>query len=229
MTSMPNKPTDPKAGAEALIAQHGPRGHFIKLLYRFRMGGWVLSVILIVYLMFAHLISIALPKPVLVINDHDEIVGQIDYFNPIHRTDADLVTAGKRFLQYRLSLNSETIIDDLYNALSVMAPALRTQQQAALITDVKTPSVSDPKVMRAYVLAIAEMNTRSYLVFDTGAKAARIVSEHDGRRVVHYSGNEVVIGDKKVEKPFDITVTLRAAARNSKNTLGIEVEEFHDN
>lgn len=229
MTSMPVKPADPKAEAEALIALHGARGHFIKLLYRFRMGGWVLSAILLAYLMFAHIVSIALPKPVMVINDHDEIVGQIDYFNPVHRTDAELVTTGKRFLEYRLSLNSETIDEDLYSALTVMSPALRTAQQAALITDVKTPSVSDQKVMRTYMLAIAEMNTRSHLVFDTGIKAPRIEAEQDGWRIVHYSGTQVVIGGKKIEKPFDITVRLRAAARNSKNTLGIEVGEFHDN
>ena len=229
MTSIQDKPTDPKSEAEALIAKHGPRGHFVKLLYRFRMGGWVLSGILLTYLMVAHLVAILMPKPIAVYDEHNEMVGQIDFFDPMHRSDVQLVTAGKRFLENRLSLNSETIIEDLFYALSVMTPSLRAKQQASLFTDVKTPSVTDPKVMRTYALAIAEMNTRSHLIFDTGAKAARIVAERDGTRVVHYSGNEVVIGDKKMEKAFDITLTLRAAPRNSKNTLGIEVEEFHDN
>jgi hypothetical protein len=229
MTATQKVPPNPKDEAEALLAKHGPRGHFVKLLYRFRMGGWVLSGILLTYLMFAHLVSIALPKPVMVVNDHDEIIGQIDYFNTVHRTDAELITAGKRFLQYRLSVNSETILEDVLNSLNVMAPPLRLQQQALLVTDVNTPSLLDPKIKRTYVLAVTEMKTRSHIEFDTGANAPRIVGERNGWRIIRYTGREVVIGDKKAERAFDMNVTLRATARNSKNTLGIEVEAFNDN
>lgn len=215
--------TNARKEAEVILTQHGPRGHFVKVLYRFRMLGWVLFALLLAFVLLRYTLAGLIPAPVQVVNDRGEIIGQIDYYNTLQRVPDQYITAGMAFLNYKLSLTSSTIFQDSNHALVMMAPALREKELAKLTTDV------DPSTKKPVLLAIEEQKTRSWLEFANGADAARVVATKDGTTTVRYKGQLSVVGARRVDRPFDITVEMRAVARNAMNPIGIEVEAYNDN
>jgi hypothetical protein len=213
----------PKHEAEDILKSAGPRGRFVTVLYRFRMLGWVLAIILMTAIAVDYIIRGAVGPQVLVVNERGEFLGQIDFYSTRQRTESQLIGAGMAFLNYKLSLNSSTIFQDFNNALAMMTKSLRDRELSAMQSQV------DPKSGKPALLSIEDQKTRSWIDFGQGANAPRIEGTKNGRYIARFKGTLVVVGAQRVEKPFDVTLAMVPVTRTAANPLGIEVEEYNDN
>lgn len=204
--------------AKDLLASHGPRRWIYGWLYRLRMMGWVFFSITLLYLIIMHTVSVAFPRPVLVVDQLGNPVGQIDFYDKLTRSNFDYTTAAMHALSCKLSMNSETIMNDVKCWLDMV------DQHTGLYKSETQKIASDPSF---YEISQAKM--RSRLEYDRDEDAPRVVSRQGKTVFVRLTGKRVVYRKAKTEQRFDTTIGLKAVPRNGQNTFGIEVVSLDDN
>lgn len=200
------------------LLNHGPAGWLIIRLQRYAVLGWVIAFVVIV-LHFAVLFASTLsPRPVMVVDQGGNIVGQIEYLKEGNRSDREIIESSMHYVSLCQSLNSSTIFNDMAACMNLQTPEL----QAITGESIKKDN---------FLQRVEELKTRSWIEFGTGEASPAIVGRKDKESRVRLKGNIFVdMGQKNIEpKPFDVTLAVRPAARNTKNTLGILVSESRDN
>lgn len=200
------------------LLQHGPAGWLIKRLQRYAILGWIVAGVVIVLHFFVLTVSAIVPRPVQVVDQAGNLVGNIEYLKQSVRSDQEILAASMRYLTLRLSLNSATIYNDLAEAMNMESPEMQAITKTAITAD-------------NYLQRIEQLKSRSWLEFASGSSAP-VLLDHKGLDAhVRLKGNiSVDVGDKNVDpKPFDVTLTVRSAARNTKNTAGLQIIESRDN
>lgn len=214
----PKQPVKPaKAKANELLAMHGAPGFLLRKLQRYALLGWGLFAATLFLHMLIVLVSSFAPKPVVVVNEAGQMVGTIEYLKPSARSDQEILAASQRFLTHYMSLNSETIFEDYAEAMNMMSRDLQQLTREALKQD-------------NYLARVAKAKTRSRVIFAQGRDAPNILDRRNLDATVRLRGVIQVEGaSDRIEKPFDTTLQVRATARNSQNTAGLEVTDRRDN
>lgn len=200
-----------------LLARHGPTGGLILKLQRYALLGWLafltVSIIFVLYVFTSRLA----PTPVVAVDAGGRLLGNVEYLDPIARTDQELTASAQYFLDRYLSLNSATIYDDYAAALNMMAPSLRKQK----IDELK---------QSGYLTQVDKAKSRSYLEYDTGEHAPQVLSRRDLNSSVRLQGHMVIVmNNSQVERPFDLTLDMHSIARNTLSTQGVEIHAIHNN
>lgn len=200
-----------------LLAQHGPTGGLITRLQRYSLAGWALAITFIALFVGYVFVDKLMPVPVLAVNEEGQILGHFEYLSPASRTDDEYVAGAIRFLRSYMSANSAFVFEDYTEALNMMAPDLRQEK-------------IDKVVKTGYLARIADANTVSRLELDRDIPPA-LIARRDLDGTVRVRGRVVArAGDAmSVERPFDVTVTLRAIPRTSLATYGFLVIDTKDN
>jgi len=214
-----------KLTANQLLAKHGPAGSLIRTLQRYALWGWMMFGILFCVFFVLVVISTFSPRPIIAVDQSGKVLGAIEYLKPETRTDEEVIAASKRFTTLFLSLNSATIFDDYAEAMNLMGGKLKEETEAFIR---KEP---DDSKTTNYLGRIAAARARSWIEFQP-QEGVRIVSRRELSYVVRLNGNIVVdMGgpDGRTSNPFDITVDVEAAPRNSNNTAGLIFVSRKDN
>lgn len=200
------------------LLDHGPAGWLIVRLQRHALAGWIVAAVVIGLHFLVLLVSTITPRPVIVVDQAGREVGYMEYLKPTTRSDQDVTVAAMHYLSSCLSLNSATIYDDYAHCMNLQTPALQAATKAAITADNYLPRIEKAKA-------------RSWLEFSTGANAPAVISRNGNDIHVRLKGNiNTDLGGKYAEpKPFDVTLLVRPAARNTLNTSGITVVESRDN
>ena len=114
------KPQTPSA----LLNAHGPTGGLIVRLQRYALLGWAVALLLALLLIGFVVLDKVTPTPVLAVDAGGRVLGSFEYLSPQARSDEEVKSAAKHFLQHYLSLNSETIFEDYTVALNMMCRPL---------------------------------------------------------------------------------------------------------
>lgn len=193
-----------RATVRDLIAEHGPAGGLLLRLRRFALLGWILFLITAGVFALHVLASAVAPVPVIAVDQEGRVLGTFEYLDASQRTDEELVAAATRFLQDYLSVDSQTVFDDLARAFSVMEPALYQRTLAAY------QSSDLPN-------RIASSGARSYLTFDQ----VELVERQGDRATVRARGQVHIVAEGvEQRRSFDQTVILRSVARTLLGPLG---------
>lgn len=208
--------------ASKIIKKHGPRGYFVRSLYRMGMLGWVLFLITLMYLMVQHFVASIWPQPTLMVNERGEIIGKVNFNDELTRNNTDFINAGKAFIGYYYPFNSTTIFEDRTQALALMTDALREKEITAI------SSAVDDATGQPLLKAIEERNIRSFAVFDK-EDGVTLESKKDGVVYVRYRGNLVYIEGKRAENTFDVTLAMKPARRHNNNYWGVEIDARIEN
>ena len=209
------KPT--KAETNPLL-NHGPAGWLINRLQRYAILGWIVAFAVIFLHFFIVTVSVLVPKPVMVVDQGGNLVGQIEYLKTGARSDQEILASSMHYMTLCQSLNSATIYNDMAACMNLQTPELRAITATALKKD-------------NFLRRVEKIKSRSWLEFGTGTTAPAIVSRKGTDFVVRLKGNIFVdMGQKNIDpKPFDVTLTVRSAPRNSQNTTGIAILDSRDN
>ena len=199
-----------------LLQKHGAAGSLVLLLRRYALLGWILFALTAAYHGLFVLIKISQPIPVLTFDKEGRLLGNIDYVDPMQRTDNELLGDTKYFLIHYLSANSATIYDDAAIALTMMSEELRQKK----IEQYKTTN---------QLKTIEEADVSSRVVFardDEDKKKPTVVWRRDGKAAVRLGG-QVRIGDE-IGNDFFVELTLKLVPRTLSNAHGIEVIDIRD-
>ncbi len=191
---------------------------FIKKLQRFAILGWFLFFIVFAVLLASYFLGVVLPKPLLVVDSEGRVMGQIDFLEPVKRLDAEIITGGMRFLDFYLSLNSETIFDDYTIATGMMGPDLLEESKRLISED-------------GYLQKIAIAKSRSHIAFDQEEHPPEIISRGEQETAVRYQGVLTMFQENNapVQNPFNITLFMKIHPSTSLRRSGIEITALHDN
>jgi hypothetical protein len=200
------------------LLQHGPAGQLIVRLQRYALLGWGLAIAVILLHFLILVIASTVPRPVVVVDQSGREIGNIDYLSASSRSDQDIVAASMRYLTLRLSLNSATIYNDIAEAMNIETPEMQALTKAAVMAD-------------NYLQRVEKAKSRSWLEFAAGSSGPVILDRKGLEARVRLKGNiNIDTGGKSIDpRPFDVTLTIRSAARNSKNTSGVQIIEMRDN
>lgn len=202
----------------AYLQHHGPMGFMIVRLNRYAVLGWVFGFSLLFFFSLYFLIDKLQPVPVLAVDSAGRVLGTFEYLDPAARTDEEILSASKYFLDRYLSLNSATIYNDYSAALSMMTQTLREEK----LNEVKTTG---------YLARIEDAHSHSFNDYEGGRDKVAIISKSGHLVAVRLRGNMVVTPEngKTFERPFDITLEMKVVARNSFVTAGIEITQITGN
>lgn len=211
MTNTPEKTT-----ANALLKQHGPTGYLILRLQRNARLGWALFVITLFGVFGLEYVRAVVPGAVLVVNEKNQVVGNIEYLKPTARSDEDLLAGAQEFTKHYLSLDSSTIFEDYSLAMNMMCPEMFEQAKAAIQKS-------------SYLKKIESAKTQSRLEYAHDAARPVVVKRNGLDAQVQLRGNLITSGTgTPVATPFDVMVDLRIVARNTQNTAGLCVAQSRD-
>lgn len=200
------------------LLQHGLTGQLIMRLQRYAVLGWGLAILVIVLHFIILAVAATVPRPVVVVDQGGREIGNIDYLKPSSRSDQEIIAASMRYLTLRLSLNSSTIYNDLAEAMNMESPQMQAITKAAITAD-------------NYLQRVEQVKSRSWLDFATGSNAPVILDRRGLEARVRLKGTiNVDMGGKHAEpKPFDVSLSVSSAARNTINTAGIQITDMRDN
>ncbi len=208
----------PKFEKSELLKAHGQSGWLIIRLQRYALLGWSLFFVLFLVLLGSYFINMVLPKPVMVVDNNGQYIGEVDFFEPVKRHDDELMSGGKRFLSFYLSMNSETIFEDYAIAMNMMEEGLSNRTKENIVKD-------------GYLAKISKARSRSHIEFEGGEEGVRIIERKDLQSSSRFKGILTVFpfGAPPVESPFDITLFMKAVPSTSLRRSGIEITAIHDN
>ncbi len=128
------------------------------------------------------------------------------------------MSAGKRFLSFYLSMNSETIFEDYAIAMNMMEKPLFDQTKENIQKD-------------GYLARISKARSRSHIEFEKGEDGTRIIERKELESTSRYKGVLTIfpLEGPPVESPYDITLFMKAVPSTSLRTSGIEITAIHDN
>lgn len=130
----------------------------------------------------------------------------------IYRSEAELISGGKRFIDAFYSLNAATINHDQFKAISMMAtPELREQRLEYLTqTDL--------------VRRVQNKNTSSVVRWDRAN--VEVLKQENGVTVIDYTA-QLVMNQKK-SYPLNIVLELVPVEKSDDNTDGVGVLSWTD-
>jgi hypothetical protein len=203
-----------RAETKALLHKHGATGSLVLLLRRYALLGWVLFCLLALYTGAYILVKAGQPIPVLTLDADGQLLGHIDYVDPLKRTDTELISGGKYFLLHHLSANSATIYEDAAIALSMMADELR----ARTLEQYKQTN---------QLRQIEQADVTSRMTFSREeAKRARVVWRRADTAAIELQG-DVRIGDA-IKNDYYVELTVQIVPRTQENTHGLQVLAIRD-
>jgi len=155
---------------------------------------------------------IVIPRPVIVVDrETGEIIGE--YQTTAYRTDKEYLGGAKRFLNYHLSFNSETIYDDFANAMNMMTDDLKRKRFNYL----KETNLAN---------TITAAKSKSTLEFNQ----VKIINKKTGICYIELKGNLIFLAgstnDKRV--PFHFILTVKPIPVSAINTAGIKIIHFEE-
>lgn len=200
------------------LKAHGETGWLIVRLQRYALLGWGLFFVLFFVLLGSYFLNMILPGPVMVVDNEGQFIGEVDFFEPVKRHDDELKRAGRKFLSFYLSMNSETIFEDYAIAMNMMTAELLEQTKENIGKD-------------GYLAQISKARSRSHIQFDKGEEGTQIIERKGPQSSSRYKGTLTVFpfDGVPVESPFNITLFMKAVPSTSLRSSGIEITAIHDN
>ncbi|MFQ5543521.1 MAG: hypothetical protein ACE5FY_04110 [Nitrospiria bacterium] len=208
----------PRIERNDLIKAHGQTGWLILRLQRYALLGWGLFFVLFFILLGSYFLNMVLPKSVMVVDNEGQYIGDVDFFEPVKRHDDELISAGKRFLSFYLSMNSETIFEDYAIAMNMMEKSLLDQTKENIKKD-------------GYLARISKAGSRSHIEYKLGEDGTRLIERKALESSSRYKGVLTIfpLEGPPVESPFNITLFMKAVPSTSLRKSGIEITAIHDN
>lgn len=130
----------------------------------------------------------------------------------LHRSDAEMIAGGKRFIDAFYSLNAPTIEHDQFRAINMMATKALRQKRLDYLTRTDL------------VRKVRDANTRSQVRWK-GAKHEILGKEGDTLRVEYQA--RLVIDQSEVH-PLNIVLKLKPTPKTDQNTEGVAVLSWTD-
>jgi len=203
-----------RAEAKALINKQGAAGSLVLMLRRYALLGWVLFFLLALYTGAYILVKAGQPIPVLTMDQDGRLLGNIDYVDPLSRTDIELISGAKYFLQHHLSANSATIYEDAAIALSMMDDDLSERTLAQYKTTNQLREIEKADVTSRLTFA-REPEQR-----------ARVAWRRNDTAAIDLRG-DVRIGDN-VSNPYYVELTVQIVPRTQDYAHGIKIIDIRD-
>jgi len=203
-----------RSEAKALINKQGTTGSLVLMLRRYALLGWVLFFLLALYTGAFVLVKAGQPIPVLTMDQDGRLIGNIDYVDPLSRTDTELISGTKYFLQHHLSANSATIYEDAAIALSMMADRLSERTLAQYKTTNQLREIEK-----------ADVTSRMTFARDS-EKRARVVWRRDDTAAVALQG-DVRIGED-ISNAYYVELTVQIVPRTQDYAHGIKIIDIRD-
>lgn len=206
--------TPEKLSSNELLQKHGPTGSLLLTLQRYALLGWGLALFMVFAFVLAVLASTLSRKPIIVVNEQGQLIGQVDITNSIHRKDDEIVASAKFFARNYLNINSATVFDDYAQAINLMGPAFRDRTLKAVRED-------------GYLAKIKDGNTTSRITW--AEKDAIGFQRHSNDRAdVQLRGHILIAGSPNKSVPFNVVVSLTVVPRSTLNTYGVVVTGVKD-
>ncbi|VAW82937.1 hypothetical protein MNBD_GAMMA13-692 [hydrothermal vent metagenome] len=203
-----------RTDAKALISKQGAAGSLVLMLRRYAVLGWVLFFLLALYTGAFILVKAGQPIPVLTMDQEGRLLGNIDYVDPLSRTDIELISSAKYFLLHHLSATSATIYEDAAVALSMMGDELRERT----VSQYK-------KTNQLREIEKADVTSRITFARDS-EKRARVVWRRNDTAAIALRG-DVRIGDE-VSNPYYVELTVQIVPRTQDYAHGIKIIDIRD-
>ncbi len=203
-----------RSEAKALINKQGAAGSLVLMLRRYALLGWVLFFLLALYTGAYILVQAGQPIPVLTMDQDGRLIGNLDYVDPLSRTDTELIAGTKYFLQHHLSANSATIYEDAAIALSMMADTLSERTLAQYKTTNQLREIEK-----------AGVTSRLTFARDPEQRA-RVVWRRDGMAAIALQG-EVRIGED-IRNAYFVELTVQIVPRTQDSAHGIKIFDIRD-
>jgi len=168
--------------------------------------------VLILILGVVATLAVIMPKPLIVVDrETGEIIGE--YQTSAYRTNDELLGGAKRFLQYHLSFNADTVYDDFATAMNMMTDELKRKRFKYL----KDFNVANE---------IVKAKSKSTLSFDT----VKIISKNQNVSFVEVKGDLIFLAGSTKDKrvPFHFILTLQNTPVSSLNTSGVKVIDYEE-
>ena len=203
-----------RSEAKALINKQGTTGSLVLMLRRYAVLGWVLFFLLALYTGAYILVKAGQPIPVLTMDQDGRLIGNIDYVDPLSRTDTELISGTKYFLLHHLSANSATIYEDAAIALSMMADRLSERTLAQYKTTNQLREIEKADVTSRMTFA-REPEQRALVVWrrdDTAAIALQ---------------GDVRIGEE-ISNAYYVELTVQIVPRTQDYAHGIKIIDIRD-
>ena len=200
--------------AKALINKQGTTGSLVLMLRRYALLGWVLFFLLALYTGAYILVKAGQPIPVLTMDQDGRLIGNIDYVDPLSRTDTELISGTKYFLLHHLSANSATIYEDAAIALSMMADTLSERTLAQYKTTNQLREIEK-----------AGVTSRLTFARDPEQRA-RVVWRRADTAAVALQG-DVRIGED-ISNAYSVELTVQIVPRTQDTAHGIKIIDIRD-
>ena len=200
------------------LALHGTQGRLIITLQRYALLGWLAFFVLLFLMMALIFISTFAPKPVIAVDANGRVLGTLEYLSGTSRTTQEIEAAAQYAAENCLSLNADTIENDITECMNMMAEPLYNQWLNML--------------KAGYVSRIKQAAGRSTVQFDKDG--VQLLSRKALVSMVHLKGKletHTLVGTSSESRaqPFDMTLTLTAIPRSSISTRGFRLDELKDN
>ncbi|MFQ5470971.1 MAG: hypothetical protein ACE5EH_11815 [Gammaproteobacteria bacterium] len=200
-----------------LLALHGVSGWLIIRLQRYAMLGWLafflLAIIFGVYIFFTEI----RPVPVLAVDESGKLLGKFEYLSQDYRTDHEVISGAKYFVDRYLSVNSSSIYDDYSQALNMMSEELKQEK----LRELKET---------AYLSQVAKAKSRSFLEYRGGEDKPRILWKKEMDYAVSLKGEMVMlVRDQKIERPFDVVLEASIIPRSTLSSHGLKINRIVNN
>jgi hypothetical protein len=198
-------------------ALHGTQGRLIVRLQRFSVLGWILFFLLLIGVMGLVAVSTLAPKPIVAVDAAGRVLGTLEYLSPSARSDQEVQATAAYVAQSCMSLNADTIAEDLAECMNMMAEPLYNHWIELLKT--------------GYVSRIHQAGARSTVLIPSDG--VTIVERKGLTATVQVHGklmlNSMAEGRSSTdEKPFALELTLTAIPRSTISTRGFRLEAYKD-
>jgi hypothetical protein len=198
---------------------HGPKQkREDKLLRLLKIA--VSTNVLLVLLFGAFMVAVAIKPEQIVVVDKDTggVVGE--YMTTAFRTHTELIGGAKRFAQYHLSFNSQTVYEDFAAALNMMSANLRESRiqylkESNLAREIKSAaSTSHLEFTTEQILEIKGPYAKVEMAGDL------VIGNRNTKSA------DTLVVRKKV--PFRLVADLKMVPVTPTNTAGIKVVDYFE-
>lgn len=192
--------------------RHGPQGILMQRLARYAVLGWILFGCTAAAFCLLAGLAVWRTPPVIAVSRGGAVLGQMEWFHARYRSRRDIVAASMRFVRDYLSVNSDTVMPDYVQALSMMSGPFRDLTVKALR---KT----------AYLARVRKAHLRSWVTFDAGARKPRVVRRAGNSALVRLVGVVHVVLPSGLSRraAFSLLLTEIIVPRTQQDTAGVLV------
>ncbi|WP_035415900.1 hypothetical protein [Ferrimonas kyonanensis] len=211
-------------------ASHGLIGSYFVSLSRRGGIGWIaFFVILMLYIFTLWFHAVRQPN-IIVVDQQGNMLGRVNFEDPLARTDAEIKGTIKRFGSCYWSLNASTFRDDVACVLSMMD----TMPQKGKTQSLRELHIAALEESNLMAIVETAQNKTSVEFYDDEIRVLerRSFVDADGGDYVLVravlAGEIQAIGTRKKVKEFRQEVTLRLVPRTDFSLLGAKVHAIQD-